>query len=179
MDWTEEVKERLKYRREILFTRDSALLSGLRLALEGQDRRTLVFWALELAGEAVLQLEAAYPGDARPRNAVEAARLWAAGSIKMPAARRAILDCHAMAKELASPADAALCHAIGQACGVVHAPGHGLGFPCYELTAIVRRLGVDNCREAVERRAAEYMEKLICWSGRDTQDRPWANFLRG
>ena len=96
----------------------------------------------------------------------------------MSAARRAILDCHAMARELSSPADAALCHAIGQACGVVHTPGHALGFPCYELTAIVRRLGADSCRETVERRAVEYMEKLIRWSGCETQDMPWAEFLQ-
>ena len=45
---------------------------------------------------------------------LEAARAWAAGDIKMPLARRKILDCHAVAKELANPEAIALCHAVGQ-----------------------------------------------------------------
>ena len=36
----------------------------------------------------------------------------------MRAAQRAILDVHAFAKEIKSLEDIALCHAIGQACGV-------------------------------------------------------------
>ena len=44
----------------------------------------------------------------------------------MPVAKKAILECHAMAKELTDIADIALCHAIGQACSVVHTPKLGL-----------------------------------------------------
>ena len=81
------------------------------------------------------------PGDRRPRAALDAAWLWARGRLKMHVAQRAILDCHAMAKDVTTAADAALCHAVGQACGTVHTAGHAMGYPVYELTAIVRALG--------------------------------------
>lgn len=53
----------------------------------------------------------------------------------MPVAKRAILDVHAMARDMDDPADAALCHAVGQRCSCVHTPKHALGLPVYELTA--------------------------------------------
>ena len=34
----------------------------------------------------------------------------------------------------------------------------------YELSAIVYRLGIENCREAVEQRKQEYIRKLFYWS---------------
>lgn len=49
----------------------------------------------------------------------------------MPMARHAILQAHAVAKEMGSLEDIVLCHAIGQACGVIHTKGHAMGFPIY------------------------------------------------
>ena len=82
----------------------------------------------------------------------------------MPIAKRAILDCHAMAKELTNPADIARCHAVGQACSVVHTAGHALGYPMYELTAIVLELGLDDCREPIEHRVRYYEQRLHDWA---------------
>lgn len=96
----------------------------------------------------------------------------------MPLAKAAILNCHAMAKDLIDPADAARCHAIGQACSVVHTAGHALGYPMYELTALVLESGIDHCREAVEARAAYYLERLLYWQEREPrQSGPWAGFI--
>lgn len=97
----------------------------------------------------------------------------------MREAQRAILRCHAMAREAASAEDAALCHAVGQACSVVHTPRHAMGYPIYELTALVRRYGLDGCREAVERRVEGYRQLAVRWAGawRDTLRR-WAAFIR-
>ena len=90
-----------------------------------------------------------------------------------------ILDCHAMSKELADPADIARCHAVGQACSVVHTAGHAMGYPIYELTALVRELGLDSCREAVETRVRIYEQRLQLWTEREQTDfRDWAAFLR-
>lgn len=123
-------------------------------------------------------MEAKYP-DHRPQEAVASARAWAAGEIKMPIAKRAILDCHAMAKELADPADIARCHAVGQACGVVHTAGHALGYPMYELAAIVLEHGLDNCRYSVEARTLQYMEKLLFHQEQEPNlSANWAAFLR-
>lgn len=178
MDWLEEVQEKQKRKNQMLFSRDTPLFRGLNLLIEGQSRRVLVLWALDLAEETVEELETRYPLESRPRQALEASRLWAEGKLKMSLARRAILDCHALAKELKDPADAALCHGVGQACSVVHTTGHALGYPIYALTALVRRLGVDHCREAVEDRVEHYVDRLTFWQTHlEDVPRAWAGFL--
>lgn len=178
MDWTEDVSARIRRKNEILFTKDSALLTPLRLVLGGANRRAVVLWALELAAETADVLAGKYPDRPQPQQTVDAARLWAAGEIKMPVAKAAILALHALAKELACPADRALCHAAAQACSTVHTPGHALGYPIYELTAIVRELGEDRCREAVEARAEEYAVRLLDAIAREpSYDGKWALFL--
>lgn len=177
--WLAEVKAKAGRRNQILFTGDSLLLVELRELIAGTNRRALILWALELAEETVCELESRYPGDCRPREVVEAVRAWAAGKIKIPLAKRAILDCHAMSKELADPADIARCHAVGQACSVVHTEGHAMGYPIYELTAIVLELGLENCREAVEAQVRDYEQLLRLWTEREQTDcRDWADFLR-
>lgn len=161
MDWLEEVKEKQKRKNKILFSKDSSLFSGLITLIERKERFEVALWALDLAEEAVAELEKLYPEDTRPRTAVYMAREWAAGRIKMRAAQRAILDCHAGAKETDDAAGAALYHATAQACSTVHTIGHALGFPIYELTAVVLRLGIDSCRNAVESRVKEYETRLL------------------
>lgn len=178
MDWMGEVRERLRRGNAILFSKNSAGLADLRAALEGVERRVAVLWALDVSSRAAEALEERYPGESRPRQALETARLWAAGRVKMPAARQAILGCHGLAKELDDPADRALCHAVAQACSTVHTPGHAIGFPLYELTALVRRYGPDNCREPVESRLADYRRRLADWAERDVSGMEWAAFLK-
>lgn len=179
MDWFTDVEARMKRKNQILFSKNNALLFELDCLIKLQSHRTLILWSLDLADEAVADLEQKYPDDLRPRNAVEATRLWAMGSIKMNVAKHEILNCHAMAKELTTPEDIALCHAIGQACSVVHTTGHALGFPMYELTAIVRKHGVENSRSLVENRFLVYIEKLLYWSEHEEKNTgSWATFLR-
>jgi hypothetical protein len=86
-------------------------------------------------------LEEKYPNEDRPRKALEATKSWASGKVKTPTAKQGILKCHAFAKEITLHEDIALCHSVGQACGVVHANGHAIGFPVYDLTAIVYKYG--------------------------------------
>ena len=177
--WLAEVQAKAKRRNQILFAAESPLLVELQRLIAGANRRALILWALELAEETVLELESGYPDDHRSREAVEAARAWAAGEIKMPLAKRAILDCHAMAKELTDPADIARCHAVGQACSTVHTEGHALGYPIYELTALARELGVEDCREVVEARVRAYEQRLELWMDREkTDQQDWAVFLQ-
>ena len=84
-----------------------------------------------------------------------------------------------MAKELADPADIARCHAVGQACSVVHTVGHALGYPMYELTAIVLELGLGYCREPIEERVMYYEQRLRYWVEYEkTCQQNWAGFLK-
>ena len=72
--WLAEVKAKAGRRNQILFGSESLLLVELGELIAGADRRALILWALELAEETVRELESSYPGDHRPREAVEAAR---------------------------------------------------------------------------------------------------------
>lgn len=69
-------------------------------------------------------------------------------------------------------------HAIGQACGVVHANGHAIGFPIYDLTAIIRNYGVPECKRVVEERKQQYIERIYYWR-EHYKDYPyeWADFM--
>lgn len=178
MYWLEDVKARLKRKNQVLFAKDCEFLWQLSDLLGAQDHRTLVLWALDFAEDSVSQLESKYPSEERPRNALDGARKWAAGKIKMPAAQRKILDCHAFAKEIECKADIAACHAVGQACSVVHTAGHAIGYPIYDLTSIVYRLGADCCEQEAERRMQEYIDKLLYWQEHAPGYKgPWADFM--
>ena len=98
------------------------------------------------------------PEEGRPAAAVAASRAWAAGALRMPAVRPLILACHAAARET-DRENAALCHAVAQGCSTVHARGHALGLPIYELTALALRFGLER-GEVLEARAAEYLDRL-------------------
>lgn len=177
--WLAEVKAKAKRKNQMLFSKDSLLLDELCQLVEQANRRVLALWALELAEESARVLAEKHPEDHRPREAIGASRAWTAGEIKMPIAKRAILDCHAMAKELENPADIAWCHAVGQASSVVHTAGHALGYPLYELTAIVLEQGLDNCRDAVEQRIMYYEQRLHYWMEYEkTCQQNWAGFLK-
>lgn len=178
MDWIDEARGRLQRKNQVLFTKDSTYLQDLAMLLRTQDHRAVVLWAFDLAAESMDQLEEKYPDERRPREALEAARAWAAGKIKMPLAQRKILDCHALAKEINCKADIAACHAIGQACATVHTAGHALGYPIYDLTAVIYRFGIENCAEQVEGRKQDYIDRLLCWESRWRDfPGPWADFM--
>ena len=177
--WLAEVKAKAKHKNQILISKDSLLLTDLRQLIAQASRRALILWALELAEETARELAGKYPEDPRPREAIAAARAWAAGEIKMPIAKLAILSCHAMAKELTDPADNARCHAVGQACSVVHTAGHALGYPMYALTAMVLDLGLEACRDPIERRVLYYGQRLRYWREYEkTCQQKWAGFLK-
>ena len=144
-----------------------------------QSRRALVLWALEVAEEALADFEAERPFEARPRIALERSAAWARGEIRMPEARRAILNAHAAAKDAGDRRLAVLAHAIGQAASTVHVKTHAKGFVFYELTAIRLRAGED-WEAQVLRRIGTYEERLLFWRERsDDPERRWAKFLAG
>lgn len=178
MYWKDEVKQNIKKKREILFSKSSECLQELQYLIDMQSRTDVVLWALSFAKEAAEELNRNYPSESAPLDAIEATTLWAEGKIKMPVAKREILACHALAKRIDSSEDKALCHAIGQACGSVHTKGHALGFPIYELTAIIRKYGIDDCSPYVEKRMSEYIERLKKISDEKLSDNyKWADFL--
>ena len=179
MNWMDEVTVKLKRKNQILFARDSQYLQDLTLLFQEQNHRVMTLWALNFAAESVAELEEKYPKEQRPGEALAAAWDWATGRIKMRWAQRKILDCHAFAKEIEQKEDIAICHAIGQACSVVHTAGHAIGYPIYDLTAIIYKLGIENCAEAVEKRKQEYIDRVLYWNEHCSCDKnEWASFMK-
>jgi hypothetical protein len=100
--------------------------------------RTLAIWAADCAERALPFFEERYPGDGRPRRAVEALRAWIqTGVFRMADVRRDSLAAHAAARDVADD-DAArsAARAAGQALATAHVPRHALAAAIYAATAI-------------------------------------------
>mgnify|MGYP000018295067 FL=1 len=178
MNWIDEAAARLKKKNQILFTKGSEYMQDLILLFQSQSHRVISLWAFDFAEESISLLDGKYPEECRPKEALDAAKDWAAGRIDMRMAQRKILDCHAFSKEIDCREDVARCHAIGQACATVHTAGHAIGYPIYDLSAIIYKLGLNNCKEAVEQRKQEYIDKLFYWNRHlEECGVEWANFM--
>lgn len=102
--------------------------------LTDADHRLLAVWAAECAARVLPLFEAAKPGDARPRHAIEQARAWARGEVTMSQARTAAGHAMAAARDLkGAPRFAA--YAAGQAAAVAHVAAHELGAAAYAIKA--------------------------------------------
>ena len=162
----------------ILFRKDSSCLAQLAGRLSSADRRTVVLWGLECAGRVADRLEGMFPEDGRPSEAVRTCTLWSEGVVRLPEARRSILAVHGMARDVGDPVAAALCHAVGQGCSCVHTPGHAMGLPIYELTAILLE-GGDGWESRAEDTIDGYLKALDGCEIRSSEPREWARFLQG
>ena len=176
MDVILEINEKLKRKNQILFDKKSLFLQDLIFLISEQNHKVLTLWAFDFIEEIVNYLESKYPNEERFRIALNKTKLWAQGEIKMPEAKRAILNCHTVAKEINNKEDIALCHAIGQGCGVVHTTGHAIGLPIYELTSIVYKYGIDNCKYKLIKRKKEYIDKIYYYQKHYQEYKKWAKF---
>lgn len=103
--------------------------------LSEDDRRVLAVWSAGCA-ELVLPLfEAHAAGDTRPRDAVEGARAFARGELRVGPARALAAEAHAAAREVGDPAATAAARAAGHAVAVAHMASHALGAPAYAALA--------------------------------------------
>ncbi|MDQ6688832.1 MAG: hypothetical protein M3Z50_14775 [Actinomycetota bacterium] len=102
--------------------------------LTDSDHQLLALWAA-LCAEHVLDLfESAQPKDPRPRQAIEHARAWVRGEVKMTQARTAAGHAMAAARGLRGAARHAA-YAAGQAGVVAHVAAHELGAAAYAIKA--------------------------------------------
>lgn len=102
--------------------------------LTDADHKHLAVWAADCAEHVLHLFEEEVTADPRPRLAIEAARAWADGRMKMMQARA--LGGHAMgaARPLRGAARFAA-YAAGQAACVGHVPEHDLGAAAYAIRA--------------------------------------------
>lgn len=178
MYWIDEVNAKLKRKNQVLFAKNSEYMQDLILVFEEQTHITMALWAFNFAEESIVVLKEKYPNETRPEQALIAVKDWAAGNIKMCLAQRRVLDCHAFAKETRDKEDIAICHAIGQACAVVHTAGHAIGYPIYDLTSIIYKHAIDQCVETVEVCKQEYIARLFYWKEHiNDYQGTWADFM--
>ncbi len=102
--------------------------------LADADHQLLALWAAACAERVLPLFESARPSDARPRHAIEQARAWARGEIRMSQARAAGGHAMAAARDLSGAARHAA-FAAGQAGVVAHVAAHDLGAAAYAIKA--------------------------------------------
>lgn len=149
--------------RKMLGNWEVPCIQALMRLIETQSKVTIANWCISYAKENILPIfEQAYPEDERPRAALNAAREWLDGKIKLPAAKKLILDAHAAAREAEpNPAAQAAARTCGQAAATIHTPTHSLGLAFYGAAAIAYdRVGLDAKPEVYEQIAAEECAKM-------------------
>lgn len=103
--------------------------------LQDSDHHLLAIWAADCAQHVLHLFEEMQPNDERPRQAIEAARAWAQGTITMSQSRAAGGHAMAAARNLrGAPRYAA--YAAGQAGVVAHVAAHELGAAAYAIKAV-------------------------------------------
>src|SRR5512147_724534 len=102
--------------------------------LTDSDHHLLASWAAACAEHVLPLFESAKPSDARPRHAIEQARAWARGEIRMSQARTAGGHANAAARDLSGAARHAA-YAAAQAALVAHVAAHELGAAAYAIKA--------------------------------------------
>ncbi len=150
--------------RKMLSDWDAPYIQALVKRIETQSKSTLAHWAVDYAERVMLPLwSKRYPNDERPQTALNAAREWLSGAIKLPQAKAAILACHAAARESdADPVAQAAARAIGQCASTIHSARHCIGLALYGALAVAYdTLGTDAAWEQVERCAAEECGRML------------------
>ena len=126
-------------------------------SLTDPDHHLLALWAASCAEHVLRLFESAQPDDPRPRTAIEQARAWARGEVRMMEARSAGGHAMGAARSLRGAARHAA-YAAGQAAVVAHVAAHELGAAAYAIKA---------ARDAVPDSESEAAGRLECQWQRD------------
>ncbi|MFF7209219.1 putative immunity protein [Streptomyces sp. NPDC008238] len=103
--------------------------------LTDPDHHLLALWAAACAEHVLDLFESARPEDPRPRQAIEHARAWVRGEVRMMQARAAGGHAMGAARDLRGAARHAA-YAAGQAAVVAHVAAHELGAAAYAIKAV-------------------------------------------
>ena len=150
--------------RKMISDWNAPYIQSLMKLIETQSKATLVIWAVDYSEQFILPLWSRYyPEDLRPQNALDAAREWLSGAIKLPVAKKAIMECHGAAREAdANPVAQAAARAIGQAASTIHSARHCIGIALYGALAIAYdTLSVNATWEQLEQCAAAECKRML------------------
>jgi hypothetical protein len=127
--------------------------------LTDPDHRLLALWAAACAEHVLGHFESERPEDPRPREAIEHARAWVRGEVKMMQARAAGGRAMGAARDLRGPARHAA-YAAGQAAVVAHVAAHELGAAAYAIKA-ARAAAPEGERDAAGRRECRWQRDQL------------------
>jgi hypothetical protein len=99
-----------------------------------EKHKLFTIWAADCAEHVLSVFENDHEDD-RPRKAIEAARAWVQGEIKMTEARKFAFAAHAAARNANSFEAMAAARAAGHAASTAHVPGHAKYAASYALKA--------------------------------------------
>jgi hypothetical protein len=150
--------------RKMLNDLDAPYIQALMKLIESQSKSTLALWAVNYSQQVILPIWSKhYPADPRPKSALNAAREWLSGTIKLPMAKAAILESHAAARDAdANPAAQAAARAIGQSASTIHSARHCIGLALYGAIAVAYdMLGPNASWEQLELCAANECARML------------------
>ncbi len=150
--------------RKMLSDWQAPCIQDLVRQIDTQSKQTLATWAVDYAERELLPLWLAhYPRDERPQKALQAARDWLAGAIRLPQAKPLILLCHAAARESdENPTAQAAARAIGQCASTIHSARHCIGLALYGALALAyHALGAKAAWKDLERHAAAECARML------------------
>lgn len=134
------VKSRYKRKNKLLVRPYDQMFKSLITDLQNADRKRICLWSIALATKELedLHIHGDYGSECVCKTSIQMASYWMSGLTTMEYARKFILMAHQYAKFDESKNNiygCNMCHAIAQACSVVHTVDHAMGFPIYHLTA--------------------------------------------
>ena len=127
--------------------------------LEDRQHRLLAAWAADCAEHVLGYFCSQFPGDDRPRRAIELARAWSHGEISMTQAREAAYAAHDAAKATNGAAREAA-RAAGHAVATAHMADHELGAAAYAIKA-VRAASQINTRDEAGRVECQWQREQL------------------
>ncbi|MFF4172302.1 putative immunity protein [Streptomyces sp. NPDC001744] len=150
--------------------------------LTDEDHRLLALWAASCAEHVLPLFESVRPEDPRPRRAIEHARAWTRGEVRMMETRAAGGHAMGAARDLRGAARHAA-YAAGQAAVVAHVAAHELGAAAYAIKA-ARAAAPEGQEEAAGRsecrwqrdRLPEAIRALVLDDQRVRNDICWSVF---
>ena len=128
--------------------------------LDVAPHRLLAAWAADCAEHVLPLFAAVYPGDERPRCAIETARAWSVGEATVVQAREAAFSAHAAARGATERAAREVARAAGHAAATAHMADHELGAAAYAIKAVRLASPASQARAAGERECAWQRERL-------------------
>ncbi|MEU6657825.1 putative immunity protein [Streptomyces sp. NPDC046821] len=134
--------------------------------LTDADHHLLALWAADCAEHVLGLFEVARPEDPRPREAIEHARAWVRGEVKMMQARAAGGHAMGAARDLRGAARHAA-YAAGQAAVVAHVAAHELGAAAYAIKAVRAAAPKGESAEAAGRLECQWQRDQLPGAIRD------------